>query len=151
VVRRPHTRPVTAPRQYRYIGPAEHRARPPGSRVLVDSPDAVTRWLAAQERSDRSTLFTYVVDLPGGSGSPRDAANMPPAPTAPTVLANQVKGPLPMDQRRIRHDHVRRAAVIKRVEPLFHVVPQQVAHQAMFPEHPRDRHADLPRGVAYRT
>lgn len=34
----------------------------------------------------------------------------------------------------VRHDHVRGAAVLDRVKPLLHVVPQQITHQAMIPE-----------------
>ena len=91
VGRRPHTRPVTIRRRYRYVGPAEHRARPPGSRGLVDSADAVTRWVAAQDPADRGAPFTYVVDLRGRLWlAPRRSEHVACAQGADVLAAGEI-------------------------------------------------------------
>lgn len=81
--RRPHTRTVTQVSRYRYLGPPELRDRQPGVRIEVDSPGALSRWLACQNRRrapSRSPSLWISMD---DSGSHHGAVNTWDAPTAP--------------------------------------------------------------------
>lgn len=53
-------------RRYRYVGPAELRELPAAiDAVDVTSVEALDRWLAGQDISDRTAPFTYVVTMDG--------------------------------------------------------------------------------------
>ena len=57
----------TSPRRYRYLGPADIRARiqPGGEGAGIGSPEDFHRWAAAQRRPEIADLFTFVIDTSG--------------------------------------------------------------------------------------